>query len=148
MNIKINILKRVSPGQASLEMALILPVFFAIFLGFIEWGMYFYTRTTMDVAAYDAVRMAVTFDDWPANQTSRENEVRAEFLNRSDFIPDGVISNINSNINIQFDSDINNIEFITVNTNSLTYKGISGFGGVFYLPNSISSEARVRYERY
>ncbi|HCT84938.1 MAG TPA: hypothetical protein DF296_07025 [Candidatus Margulisbacteria bacterium] len=137
-------------GQGIVEVALVLPVFCLLLFGCIEWGIYFFAKLTLDSAAFSACRKASTFTDWPSNQSDREQEVIAEFNGIAKFIPTTAV-NYTGKIQVVPDPDYNNIQYITVRFDqgqALTYNSITGFGGVYNLPKTIYTEARVCYEGY
>ena len=63
-------------GTTMVEFVVIAPLFFALFLGIIEFGLAFYWLKSAEKAAYLGVRMAVVRD--PASTAAPTQNVRAE----------------------------------------------------------------------
>lgn len=135
-------------GQSIIEIAFVLPIFMIMFLGSIEWGMYFFAKLTLESAAFNAARKAVTIRDWVTNQSVRTQEVVTAFTDISGYISSTAVPNIASNIVVEFQNSVSDIQYIKVKTNTLNNNGITGLRSTYMVPATLNAEARVAYEGY
>lgn len=135
-------------GQSILEIAIVVPVFLLIMMGFVEWGIYFFTTMTLDDSSFKACRYAVTRKGWSTSQSTLESEVRTKFLEGITHVPDSVVNVSQGNIDIDFEcalaGDMNFIDYITVGMDELSYNTISGIR--YGIPSKISFSTQLRYE--
>lgn len=139
-------MKKIYKGQALVEFAVSLILLLTIMFGIIEWGLYLFSRITIDTAVRDAVRTGVTFNDWTVNENSRTEEIRNLIQGRTAMLPTAVHTGLSNRVVVSFEPNITNLETLTVEVRNQPYNSISGFFNVI-LPNSISAEASMRYER-
>jgi Flp pilus assembly protein TadG len=132
-------------GQAIVEFALVVTVFFMVLFATIDMGFYIYSLTILDMAVRDAVRTSVTFSDWSTNYDSRLSQIKDIVVERAALLPTSVQSELRSKIYMSFDPTSTAPEAITVEVRQQPFKGFSGFWGVV-LPTKISTQATMRYE--
>jgi Flp pilus assembly protein TadG len=70
-------------GAAAIEVALVLPVVFAVMFGVIQYGVYFWGRSTAAASARESARQLAVGTDWTCS--------RAEALNKTDDANNNVV---------------------------------------------------------
>ena len=133
-------------GQALVEFAIVIVLLLMIVLGLIDWGLYLYSVIILDSAVRDAVRIAVTRNDWAVNYEDRVEEVKDVILDRASFLPVASQAGLRGRVYVSHEPNVNNAETITVEVRNQPYTSISGFLGII-LPDNISTRAKMHYER-
>jgi len=133
-------------GQALVEFALVLVVFLTIVLGIVDWGLYIFSRSQIDNATRDAVRTAITWNDWNSNLAGRTAQVKAIITDRTQTIPSNIKTGLTSKVYITLTPDSVNPTEITVEVRAQTYKPTATFIKAL-VPKTISSKSTMRYER-
>lgn len=60
--------KRSERGATAVEFALVFPIVFAVMFGIIQYGIYFWGRSTAAASARESARQLAVGTDWPCSQ--------------------------------------------------------------------------------
>ncbi len=133
-------------GQAIVEFAIVLPVILILLLGMLEWGFLMWTQTTFSNAVREGAREAVVINDWSANYSTRENEVKNIVINRMASLPAAQKEDIAGRITIVFAPSLANARSIKVAISNQPYRSMVGFSR-FGIPETLTVSSEFRYER-
>jgi Flp pilus assembly protein TadG len=136
-------------GQATLELAVVLPLLLALCMGIIEYGFVFWTKTTFESAVRDGARSAVVIQDWSTQETLRASDIKALVKSRTSVLPSTMTTGIENHITVTLQratASPYNIESIQVAIHNQPYQSVVGFLPAGAVPDTLSATATFRFE--